>query len=316
MKVAYAKSGNAKPFMEWRSNEIKLPIDSANKQEADPFLEELRYNIELIKAELEFPLSVLDTKDLCHYTNLSTLLLWLNVNDDTPMPKFRLSNTAYLNDPSEGQFLFEKLHCADLFNEVKNKKTSLSDFYIGSFSLEKDKLPMWTQYGDDSKGCCAVFSKSFFHGGQRHGLLNSGIEYAQALKLYRVDYCNNKNPIVGQLLINISNLIIKHSGEIMNDICLKRAIYSILDGISFFFKNDAYSHEDEVRFVLDAKNEANKPFLDRKGGAVPKLYMNVNNPIQLTEVILGPKVPNPYEITPFLLYAGVEKITLSEIPYR
>jgi len=44
--------------------------------------------------------------------------------------------------------------------------------------------------------------------------------------------------------------------------------------------------------------------------------MNVNNPIQLTEVILGPKVPSPYEIIPFLKYAGVEKVTLSKIPYR
>jgi len=326
MKAVYAKSGYAEPFddfyakqMEEQSNDINLPIDNTKKRETNPFLVDLYQNVERIKAELEFTLDILDTQDLCHYTKLSTLPFLLkekNENADIPIPKFRLSNTAYLNDPSEGQTLFEELRCADLFNEVKNMETSLSKVYIGSFSLKKDYLAMWAQYGDDSKGCCVVFPKSFFYGRESSNSLKSDFEYAQTLKLYKVHYCNDTDTAIRRLLTAISVSINGYREKIINNTSIRQEVYSILNEISFFFKNNAYSHEKEVRLVLTADNEANRPFLDRKGNAVPKLYMNVNNPIQLTEVILGSKVPNPSEIIPFLKYSGVEKVTLSKIPYR
>jgi hypothetical protein len=200
---------------------------------------------------------------------------------------------------------------------MKNMEMDLSNVYIGCFSLDDDNLAMWrTQYGDDGEGCCAVFSKSFFYGGKNPYDLGSNSEYAQTIKLYKVHYSSDENIVVKLLLNDISKLIEKHSKKIMDDSKFRQNAYSILNEIRYFFKHDAYNHEKEIRLVLTADNAANKPYLDKGNNIIPKLYMNVNNPIILTKIILGPKVPNPYEIIPFLVHAGVEKVTLSKVPYR
>jgi hypothetical protein len=290
-----------------------------NKQEADPILEKLRLNVAKIKKTLEFTLDN-TSDDICHYTKLSTLPLWLNAKNETSQRKFRLSNSAYLNDPSEGQILFEKLRRGGIFNEERNMETSLSEIYIGSFSLKKDKLPMWTQYGDDSKGCCAVFSKNFFLGRENPSDLKNDSKYEQALKLYKVHYCNahdpDPDPDIDKYINDISILINISLERIEKDKDFKKKFYSCLNGISFFFKDNDYSHEEEVRLVLTTYDETNEIRIDRNASPVPKLFMEVANPVQLTEVILGKKVYNPSEITPFLRYAGVEKVTLSKIHYR
>ena len=47
-------------------------------------------------------------------------------------------------------------------DENKLVEVPFSKVFISSFSIAKNKLPMWTLYGDDSKGCYLVFDDYFF----------------------------------------------------------------------------------------------------------------------------------------------------------
>ena len=80
------------------------------------------------------------------------------------------------------------------------------------------------------------------------------------------------------------------------------------------FKCDDYLYEDEVRLIL-RDDKINKPFVDRSTD-VPKIFINVDNPVVLKEVILGAKVENPSAVAQFLLFSGVKKVTLSGITFR
>ena len=190
----------------------------------------------------------------------------------------------------------------------------LNDVYIGSFSTAKNKFPMWTLYGDNSNGCCIVFSNSFFTNTE-----SSGKSYEQELRFFKVHYintreiCEAKNDIA-RLLKEIAIGIEHWYGFVKLNSKLLRWIVSRLGEIRFLFKCDDYLYEDEVRLIL-RDNKVNRPFVDRIS-EVPKLFINVNNPVVLKEVILGAKVENPSAPAQFLLFSGVKKVTLSGITYR
>lgn len=66
-----------------------------------------------------------------------------------------------------------------------------------------------------------------------------------------------------------------------------------------------------VKFSETAKQDDNPNFI------VPKLFVEVEKPIEYQEVILGPKVEQPSLIAPFLYNTKkVKKVTRSSIKYR
>jgi tetratricopeptide (TPR) repeat protein len=139
-------------FCEWY-----VSLESNNKLGTDlefrMFLNELRASIKKIKEHSEFSIDDDNAPELCQYTKLNTLkfLVKASIEDDKiPNPKFRLSNVAYLNDPSEGQIFIDLLnHHAttpifdDIFGISSEKsgqplaEAHLNDVYIGSFSTAK-----------------------------------------------------------------------------------------------------------------------------------------------------------------------------------
>jgi tetratricopeptide (TPR) repeat protein len=321
-------------FCNWYAS-LDSNLKIKNDSEFRMFLSNLLLYIVKIKEISEFFIDDENAPELCQYTKLSTLKYLLKAsteNDNIPIPKFRLSNVAYLNDPSEGQVFFDLLsHFVSdpIFNKpfgilAENDdqplvETHLNDVYIGSFSTAKNKLPMWTLYGDKSNGCCIVFNNSVFTNPRSQVGLSTAKEFEQDIRLYKVHYYNTKefNKVDDEIvrsLKSIATSIVQWREIVMQNQELLRWMVSRLDEIRFLFKSDDYSYENEIRLIL-RDNKVNKPFVDRSDD-VPKLFINVNNPVVLKEVILGAKVENPSAVAQFLLYSGVKKVTLSGITFR
>ena len=81
----------------------------------------------------------------------------------------------------------------------------------------------------------------------------------------------------------------------------QKAISDCIEEIRYLFKSIDYKYEDELRILryanLDSSNEEIK--IDKSSG-IGKLYVEREHPIQIGEVIFGPKFPNPEYITPLL----------------
>lgn len=128
---------------------------------------------------------------ITHYTSLTTLKIlvldkqkkvktsykqehniYAKQDETTLQPnKFRLSEGAYLNDPSEGQVLFDFLY-DEIISNVQNRYRIPTLFaqkpFIGSFVAEQkhDDLTLWRMYGKEGKeeacGCAITLHKDEF----------------------------------------------------------------------------------------------------------------------------------------------------------
>lgn len=105
--------------------------------------------------------------------------------------------------------------------------------------------------------------------------------------------------------------------------CLE-AMHSILNEILYLFKDASYSYEKEVRICYQFP-EVDTSFL-HTAGEFGKVYVSTEFPVQLREVILGPKFENRAVVTPYLQEqidlmckecgVRVPRITMSNIEYR
>ena len=86
-----------------------------------------------------------------------------------------------------------------------------------------------------------------------------------------------------------------------NDDFYKEAISNCIEEIRYLFKSVDYKYENELRILryanLDPSNDKIK--IDKASG-IGKLYVERENPIQIEEVIFGPKFPTPEYVTPLL----------------
>ena len=96
-----------------------------------------------------------------------------------------------------------------------------------------------------------------------------------------------------------------------NDDFYKNAISECIEEIRYLFKSVDYKYENELRILryanLDPSNDKIK--IDKESG-IGKLYVERENPIQIEEVIFGPKFPNPEYVTPLL------KLLDNDIKYK
>ena len=242
-----------------------------------------------------------------------------------------------MNDPSEGNVLLKLLKNAVKSNAVnillsdenveENKlvEVPFSKVFIGSFSTAKNKLPMWTLYGDDSKGCCLVFDDYFFD--KKNELIESKSNVddksvsSQELILYRVKYLDIENldesdSIVGRIkkiaatLDVLENLITKYES-------VKVWVMALLDEIRFLFKDSDYDYENEVRIIIHAENSEIQVDDGKNELNIPRLYVDLQRKLIYKEIILGSKIDKPNAVAPFLLHSGmVKKVTKSGINYQ
>ena len=91
------------------------------------------------------------------------------------------------------------------------------------------------------------------------------------------------------------------SGSNVTEENYQEAISKCIEEIRYLFKSVDYKYENELRILrfanLDQSNDKIK--IDKTSG-IGKLYVERENPIQIEEVIFGPKFPNPEYVTPLL----------------
>lgn len=99
---------------------------------------------------------------------------------------------------------------------------------------------------------------------------------------------------------------------------IKEIIQNILDQVRYLFKDDNYSHEQELRVIkFEDDKEEIEYTTDAEGFVVPHVYVNIDKDLAVEEVVLGPKVSNTIEIANYLYYTEqVDKVSKSRIKYK
>lgn len=333
-----ASSDKSKEVIDKLTREVLLDLKSADKEDYSLFnnnFSEFQRTIRIIKEELVFETT--GKAEICHYSKLATLKHIIQVKDSHPQPRLRISNLAYLNDPSEGNVLlqllkkfiksstFYMLFEKDNPDENKLVEVPFSKVFIGSFSTAKNKLPMWTLYGDDSKGCCLVFDDYFFD--KKNELIEEKLNMddknisSQELILYQVKYLDidklDESDSIVDYLKKIANILDLFEVIISKYESVKIWIMALLDEIRFLFKDSDYDYENEVRIIIHAENSEIQIDDGQNELSIPKLYVNLQRKLIYKEIILGSKVDKPNAVAPFLLHSKmVKKVTKSGIRYQ
>lgn len=257
----------------------------------------------------------------------------------------RLGNVKYMNDPEEGSVLdrYLKLRRSNNF-EVSLKP---SPWFLMSLTTAIDDLTMWSQYGARAEGVCLVFKPDSFKVVKSMAEsewmkekniqeLKNDIDSTKKDLLYRICYLDKQSLINGRLkAVKKENNKMLNGAEIkiIND-CLKiikslvraikkntllySAVEECLEEIRYLFKVSDYSYESELRILRYADlTPDNKEIKIDNSGPVAKLYLERDMPIQLEQVIFGPKFSNPEHVTPLLhlLDKNIE-LKLSNIKFK
>lgn len=286
-----------------------------------------------------------------HYTSGKVLQKFLEQKDNNKgkyaiETSSRLNNVNYMNDPSEGKVIDQFLGVG-----VINQKLSLkpSPWFLMSLTTAIDQLTMWSQYGDRAEGVCLVLDSGDFSTVQG----SSGVEWFTNKKtsinvnnddvegitqknteskdfIYRIGYLSkqdNKEFLLkkehnSHLDVDEINKLLIVLKEIVIDINKESSLYEkvdeCLEEIRYLFKSADYSYESELRVLkyMPLEPDNSKIKIDDKG-KYAKLYIERDNPIQISEVIFGPKFQNPENVTPLLYLLDKNiKFRQSEISFR
>lgn len=279
-----------------------------------------------------------EDKDVAHYTKLNDI----NYLIKKDKAKLRLNNVAYMNDPTEGKVFFKVLENGkdDIKRIIKslyklNSKDERyiingdSHTYLSCFSHAIDSLPMWVQYSADATGSCLIFKSSFFDKEESVEIpidSEKQMDCTNSYCLYNVLYIdeekikidcdsNDEEENINDDIRNIQERILYLKDYELEE-SEKNVVKNILDQVRFLFKSTDYKHEKEARIIkFDVNNVKITDISD--GHRVPHLYINVEKDLDISEVILGPKVTQPEEIATYIKYTGkVRKVTKSKINYK
>ena len=245
--------------------------------------------------------------------------------DNRDVGKLSVMNLAYMNDPNEGQMLKKYLLSGHGSGDCDARKDATCPFvFIKCFTSRVDDLPMWEIYGDHAQGVCIVIDwpKTFRI-------------FSQATPLYRVCYLTKLGETY--TLNDNANQQLEHREEIrewlekLRKICSeftdsesKRFFDSLLEGITYLFKDSSYHYEKEVR-ILYAFSEVSDHFR-HTDGEYPLLFVQSEFPVMIREIVIGPKFPDRARRMPYIQEqieyickindSPCPKLTFSNIEYK
>lgn len=298
------------------NSEIIFIYNFLNKIYSNRFYKYYLKNIANIEIYYNYMLQILDCKKkhfsqkknneiIYHYTNISALEKMTQPNS-----KFHLSNVAYLNDPMEGRLFINltkqliKKKDFPKWNFLNNKpdELSVSNSFVASFiRQDKEKLPMWVQYGDNAKGCMI-------------GIESSSISAPLYEIIYDIKKANNYINSIKDILLFYK----KEDGNIdmNNDVVFSYAAESLTQ-ISYLYKDTYYEHEREVRILLFADlNTVKEEQIIRDGEYFPRLFVELNNMPKFDSITLGPKSKDIEKIAVSLSRRGYQNVEKSKIHFK
>lgn len=250
----------------------------------------------------------------------------------------RLGNVKYMNDPEEGSVLDRYLELGEQNNlEISLKP---SPWFLMSLTTSIDDLAMWSQYGARAEGVCLVFKADSFKvvksmvetewmfkknclpifGKKSEDTKDDEMDLSYKKDfLYRICYLDEEllkngdfmvvnqdnNKMLDKTEIATINNCLDKIKSIVSRIEKNTILYSVvgdcLEEIRYLFKVSDYSYESELRILRYADlTPENKEIKIDNSGPVAKLYLERDMPVQLKQVIFGPKFSNPEHVTPLL----------------
>ena len=214
---------------------------------------------------------------ICRYTSLNTIFDMLNYIS------FRMSGLVGMNDKSEVNYVETYLNGVEkpLIKEHYNTIIALNNRYITSCTKisRKDDLTLWRLYSDDAKGVCLIFNvkKSSLN---NHVLLQK-VKYADE---------NGKHKEL-DFLKQIKDDVDSNTGF--------KFEFRKIGYWKHFFKPHDYAIEEEVRLLIiddDSLAKIKSDWVMTYTHSIinPIMDFRLNSktfPIQLREIIIGPKCP-------------------------
>lgn len=267
----------------------------------------------------------------------------------------RLRNVKYMNDPEEGRVLDRYLELGKSHNLEDSLKPS--PWFLMSLTTAIDDLAMWAQYGARAEGVCLVFKSDSFEVAksmtetewivkkifptilkEKFEDTNNNEKDLSSKKdfLYRICYLDEKsvkeenlgmvkkkyNRKLDEMEIDTINYCLDKIKSIVSKIDKNTILYSFVDDcleeIRYLFKVSDYSYESELRILRYADlNPYNNNIKIDNSSPIAKLYLERDFPVQLKQVIFGPKFSNPEHVTPllYLLDKNIE-FKRSEIKFK
>lgn len=222
-----------------------------------------------------------------HFTSITVLSCLSKAGS-----KLRLSNSAFLNDPSEGLVIrkyFEEYTtgpranslCSTLIKGYLNTDSDaipISNTYVASFTatLGNTSLPMWYQYGDKGAGCSIEFSTKHF-----------------SAPIYRLFYLPKDKNDLNSFMDSVSDMLSHtlNGSSFDKHSFFYKFVLSFFAQIAFLVKADCYAHEGEIRAILSCEpQDAATDTELRPGEFFPRTYCETT--YQIESVTFGPKVRN------------------------
>jgi len=214
---------------------------------------------------------------ICRYTSLNTIFDMLNYIS------FRMSGLVGMNDKSEVNYVDVYLNGAQkpISKEHPNTIKALNNRYITSCTeiTRKDDLTLWRLYADDAKGVCLIFNV------KRNNLNNHVL--LQKVKYADKDGKHKELDLLKQIKDDVESI----TGF--------KFEFRKIGYWKHFFKPFDYAIEEEVRLLIidnDSLDKIKSDFVMTYTHSIinPIMDFRLNSksfPIQLNEIILGPKCP-------------------------
>lgn len=285
------------------------------------------------------------TVPLYHYTNAAGLEGLIKAQ------QVWFTNYRHLNDPSEltygmsiaSEMLKEaslkvdkklKLFCDVVMDFFTHKSLVGSlDFFIASFSKERNDLGQWRAYGDDGKGFALGLAPHLFH-----VIDKSDTEPHENVFVTPVVYGEqagrDRHHVAIEKSLTLVSAAIDRAADIMHDMRVglpffqnmaRELIASQLIWNSLTIKHQAYEHEQEVRLIIVGLAKSLNPYIStrtRGSEIVPfiKSDMAIQDKGCIAEIVIGPSAAPTAEnglkalLSPF--HGDPEAIMKrSDIPY-
>lgn len=205
-----------------------------------------------------------------HYTSIENLYHILNTN------KIHLNSLIGLNDKSEVNLVNNYMGKAYVNPNHPITIAYHNTHFIFCFSENKDQLNQWRLYGDDGKGVMLEFE------------IDHHMFPYRNMKISRITYD-----------LKLFDFIKEWLTYCKDELDVSFGFYQI-DYWKFFYKNEDYKDENELRLLIkNTLNEDNPVFikeefkLNRYGIIVPYIEMNCigsdSDLIRLKSIMLGPR---------------------------
>jgi len=317
------------------------------KTRIDELKQKLLYTSDYIEKEKGIKKLVEQIKELLvfeedcitHYTTFSSAKALLL--DKEKKAKFRLSEGAFMNDPSEGKNLFKFL---EFSTTSENEDQKLTDVFIekpflGSFvaQAKHDDLTLWRMYGkelmQEAKGAALTLNRQQFINAIENSIKTKdspdSLSYKDEFIFYRVAYIKKSGDNYNFIIPDVDQKIVKQLEVLMKDLKEKVAqikeknkieITKLLNQIIYHFKSADYYYEHEVRLIIsgigfnkiiESHNERPKVFIEL-AEIVPAIH----------KITLGPKVEQAEEWAATFHYHIKEyydnkvEIFISHLPFK